>query len=396
MQVERLGSGPRVVLVHGSATGPETWSRQRELAERWTLELVTRPGFWPLPPVPRVDFEADAPLVAEQLGEGAHLVGHSYGGVISLLAAAQRPEAVRSLTVVEPPALDVARGDPAVDAMIAHVQELWAGELPEPRVFLEEFLRAVGSTVPLPDELPPSLQRGAELLLVERLPHEARIPLEALRRGGFPVLVVSGAHAPTFDAVCDVLERELAAERAVVSGRGPCGPAGARLQRGARGVPAACRGNGEPSPEAVTGLRDESGRVADDALRTCSRSCMAASLRPFVARRAVRADRRRRVSLGQLAFRSSSLRFRRERVRELDDLEQVDDVDREGDRDEADRGGQRGSGRGATRRPRGTGRTASRAPRPRASRTRRTCQRRAPLREAAPQEAVVQVRRSAT
>ena len=73
--VERIGSGPRVVLVHGSVVnGPATWSRQRPLAERWTLELVTRPGFWPLEPVERVDFEADAPLVAEQLGDGAHLV----------------------------------------------------------------------------------------------------------------------------------------------------------------------------------------------------------------------------------------------------------------------------------------------------------------------------------
>ena len=160
VQLERIGSGPRVVLVHGSATGPETWSRQRPLAERWTLELVTRPGFWPLEPVARVDFEADAPPVAEQLGDGAHLVGHSYGGVITLLAAAERPDAVRSLTVIEPPALDVARGDPDVDAMVSRVEELWSGAPPEPRVFLEEFLRTVGSSVPMPEELPPRCSAG--------------------------------------------------------------------------------------------------------------------------------------------------------------------------------------------------------------------------------------------
>jgi pimeloyl-ACP methyl ester carboxylesterase len=222
--VERIGSGPRVVLVHGSVTGPGTWSRQRPLAERWTLELVTRPGFWPLEPVPRVDFAAEAPLVGEALGEGAHLVGHSYGGVVSLLAAAARPEAVRSLTVVEPPALGVARGHPAADAMIARVEALWAEGTPEPRAFLEEFLRTVGSAVPLPEELPPALQRGAELLLVERGPHEARIPFEALRAGGFPVLVVSGGHSPAFDAVCDVVERELSAERAVLPGAGHAAP----------------------------------------------------------------------------------------------------------------------------------------------------------------------------
>ena len=222
MQVETLGSGPRVVLVHGSVVGAETWSRQRPLAERWTLELVTRPGFLPLPPVARVDFEADAPLVAALLGNGAHLVGHSYGGVISLLAAAQRPAAVRSLTVVEPPALDAARGDADADAMIARVEELWAegGPPPDARAFLDVFLRTVGSSIPPVDELPPPLQRGAEMLLVERPPSEARIPFAALREAGFPVLVASGAHSGAFDAVCDVIERELGAERIVLPGAG--------------------------------------------------------------------------------------------------------------------------------------------------------------------------------
>ena len=140
--------------------------------------------------------------------------------MVSLLAASLRPGAVRSLTVIEPPALDVARGDAAVDAMVARVEDLWSGDPPRARRFLEEFLRTVGSSVPMPDELPPPVQRGAELLLVERGPHQARIPLAAIRSGGFPVLVVSGAHSPAFDAVCDILERELAAERAILPGAG--------------------------------------------------------------------------------------------------------------------------------------------------------------------------------
>ena len=63
------------------------------LAERFELVVVDRPGFPPNPPVERVDFEPDAELVAGLLEPGDHLVGHSYGGVISLLAAALRPEA---------------------------------------------------------------------------------------------------------------------------------------------------------------------------------------------------------------------------------------------------------------------------------------------------------------
>lgn len=211
----------RLVLVHGSLVGGRgTWAGQQSLGDRYELLVVDRPGFPPNPLVERVDFESDAVLVAEELADGAHLVGHSYGGVISLLAAARRPEAVRSLTVVEPPALDLARGEPAADAMIARVEELWSSGTPEPRAFLEAFLATVGSSVPMPDELPPALQRGAELLLVERGPQEARIPLETLRRAAFPVLVVSGGHSAAFDAVCDVLERELGAERAVLRGAG--------------------------------------------------------------------------------------------------------------------------------------------------------------------------------
>src|SRR5689334_876440 len=115
-----LGSGPRVVFVHGSIVGAETtWRHQAPLAERWTLCLPNRPGFGASPPLERGDFEAEAPLIAELLEDGAHLVGHSYGAVIALFAAAARPEAVLSLTVSEPGSLRVAAGDPAVDALIA-------------------------------------------------------------------------------------------------------------------------------------------------------------------------------------------------------------------------------------------------------------------------------------
>lgn len=223
LHVDVIGSGPRVVLVHGSvASGAATWAEQRVLADRFRLEIVTRPGFPPNPPVQRVDFALDAPLVAEHLAGGdspAHLVGHSYGGVVSLLAAAMRPEAVRSLTVVEPPCFGVAAGDPAVDRFVREYQEEVV-PISDPRARLERFMGGVGSTMRLPDPLPPALAQGAQMQIVERGPQEAEIPFAALRAAPFPKLVVSGAHHPAFDAVCDVLERELEAERAVIAGGG--------------------------------------------------------------------------------------------------------------------------------------------------------------------------------
>ena len=56
--------------------------------------------------------------------------------------------------------------------------------------------------------------------MAERPPWEAEIPLDELATAPFPKLVVSGAHHAAFDAVCDVLEERLGAERAILPGAG--------------------------------------------------------------------------------------------------------------------------------------------------------------------------------
>ena len=212
----------RLVLVHGSVVGGQpTWGAQLSLEERFELVVVNRPGFAPNPPVQRVDFETDAELVAGLLKRGDHLVGHSYGGVISLLAAARRPELVRSLTVIEPPATRVAIDDPTVVAFEAGGVALYADDQTDDvEALLRRFLSEVGSSFEPPSPLPPDLEQGARALMVERGPWEAEIPLDALAAAPFPVLVVSGAHHPAFDAICDALERELDAERIVLPGYG--------------------------------------------------------------------------------------------------------------------------------------------------------------------------------
>jgi pimeloyl-ACP methyl ester carboxylesterase len=222
LAVERLGEGPPIVFVHGDIVGPElTWRKQRELAERWTLIIPSRPGFGESPPLERNDFEAEAPMFAELLGDGAHLVGHSYGSVIALLAAAERPDAVRSLTVSEPGCLRVAEGTPEVDEMIDNGELLFANAESIPsEEFLKLFRGGAGSAYGTPDQLPEELMHGVELLKRERPSWEAEIPLEALAAADFPVLVLSGGHSRAFEAVCDALAEALSAERAVIPGRG--------------------------------------------------------------------------------------------------------------------------------------------------------------------------------
>lgn len=203
----------RLVLLHGSVTNAAlSWPRQRPLAREFELVLPNRPGFPPNPPVERVDFDVDAAWLPSVVQPGDHLVAHSYGGVIALLAAPSLELA--SLTVVEPPAFGVARGDAAVEAWLAAAARLPSDDV---RGRLEAFLAHVGAPFPLPDPLPPDLQQGAEAFFDERWPQEARIPLAPLP---YPVLVVTGGHEPAFESVGDVLERELRAERIVLPGAG--------------------------------------------------------------------------------------------------------------------------------------------------------------------------------
>jgi pimeloyl-ACP methyl ester carboxylesterase len=222
LAVERLGDGPPVLFVHGDIVGPSlTWRKQRELAERWSLMIPSRPGFGESAPLERNDFEVEAPMFAELLGDGAHLVGHSYGAVIALLAAAQRPDAVRSLTVSEPGCLRVAAGVPVVDEMISNGELLFAhaADIPSDD-FLRMFRGGAGSAYGTPEQLPDELMHGVELLKRERPSWEAEIPLETLATADFPMLVLSGGHSPAFEAVCDSLAQALTAEREVIAGRG--------------------------------------------------------------------------------------------------------------------------------------------------------------------------------
>jgi pimeloyl-ACP methyl ester carboxylesterase len=209
----------RILLVHGSVVnGDATWAAQRPLADRFDLVVPNRRGFPPGPDVESVDYEDEAVWLEPFLEPGAHLVGHSYGGVIALLAAARRPSLVRSLTVVEPPCLRVAQGNPVVDGYTAASERLWL-DARDPESFLRAFFEAVGVPAP-PGRLSPALLQGARTLMVERYPWTAEIPLDELGAAAFPKLVVSGAHSPVFEAVCDVLEERLGAERAVLPGAG--------------------------------------------------------------------------------------------------------------------------------------------------------------------------------
>lgn len=222
LHLERWGEGTPVVLVHGSlAFGAEEWAAQRPLADQgFELTVYNRRGYGHNDGADDEDFLADADDIDHLLGDGAHLVGHSYGGLGAMIAAARRPEAVLSLTLLEAPAIGFAFDNAEWSELIAGVAEVWRSDLDD-RDWVIEFLRAVGSD---PDDFPVEfLDAAVELVSVFRNGrpfHEAAIPYSHLADAEFPKLVVSGGHHVGFDTMCSDLAAFIGGTHIVIEGAG--------------------------------------------------------------------------------------------------------------------------------------------------------------------------------
>jgi pimeloyl-ACP methyl ester carboxylesterase len=220
--VESWGEGTPVVLVHGSlATGADEWEAQRPLAdEGFRLLVPDRRGHGRSPAAEGEDFLRDSDDVAMVMGDGAHLVGHSYGGLGVLFAAARRPDATRSLTLLEPATLALGQGHPEARSLVDAVRRIWDLDLPDEE-WVVRFLKAVGSD---PDEFPAEfLAAAVPLVPVFRRGRPVwypDLPLAELAAAPFPKLVVSGGHSAGLDAICDDLAERIGASRAVVEGAG--------------------------------------------------------------------------------------------------------------------------------------------------------------------------------
>lgn len=108
LSFRQSGQGPDVVLIHGLATSQAFWNLGlvAQLARRFRVTTydLRGHGYSDLAPhgyLPR-DLAGDLAGVMQAAGiERAHLVGHSYGGLVALHHALERPEQVVSLTVAD-------------------------------------------------------------------------------------------------------------------------------------------------------------------------------------------------------------------------------------------------------------------------------------------------------
>lgn len=214
MHITRWGtSGPRVVMVHGgaqgsAAAGERNFAAQQPLADRFQLIVPDRPGHGRSPDPGRPDdAEADGAWVAELLEDGAHLVGHSFGGAVALSAAARRPQAVRSLTLIEPAMHKLADGDP-------RVRRFGLGMMTAMLFSLSAASRAkkVMEHLGIPAEIraaagPQELERLGKSLGRLRPPSKPVLArqLATIKQADVALLVVSGGWSDAFEATCDVV-----------------------------------------------------------------------------------------------------------------------------------------------------------------------------------------------
>lgn len=115
LHVVRVGQGPRVLFVHGSAADHTTWSIQLASSLRDRFELVA------------YDRRVDATTVEEHAADAASLldapalvVGSSFGAVVALELVRTRPELCRGALLIEPP---MAASDDLAAASLAFLDE---------------------------------------------------------------------------------------------------------------------------------------------------------------------------------------------------------------------------------------------------------------------------------
>jgi len=118
LEYEVQGSGDPVVLIHGGLGIADSFAplmTEPALADRFTLIRYHRRGHAGSSkaegPMSIARGAADCLTLLRHLGvHQAHVVGHSYGGNIALQLALDAPEAVRSLSLLEPGLADVPSG----------------------------------------------------------------------------------------------------------------------------------------------------------------------------------------------------------------------------------------------------------------------------------------------
>ena len=221
--MRRWGTGPRAaVMSHCSLAHSGAWTPLAALlAGRLSMTAFDLPGHGRAPDWDGVSDLHDVATgwAAALAGNGpVDLIGHSFGATVVLRLALERPEAVRSLTMIEPVLFAAARqaGDPAFAAHQAATAPFEAAWAAGDTVAATRMFVGIWGAGTAWDDLAPA-QRDAMTAQIGFVSATAHIltddahgllapgRLEALAR---PALIVTGAESP---AVIPAIARALAA-----------------------------------------------------------------------------------------------------------------------------------------------------------------------------------------
>jgi pimeloyl-ACP methyl ester carboxylesterase len=201
------GSGPPVVLVHGSVSDYREWSKQMSpLARHYRVIAYSRRYHWPnLPPGEDADASLerqadDLAAIVKAMGvTPAHIVGHSYGGAVALNLTLRHPELVRTLVLSEPAVSGVLANSPENDAALKEGQAVRA-EMKEAfaSADTERIVRTYAARV-APGEFEKAAPEVRQILLANvsafQLDYNSRRPsftCDDAGRVAVPVLILSG------------------------------------------------------------------------------------------------------------------------------------------------------------------------------------------------------------
>ncbi|HYR26782.1 MAG TPA: alpha/beta hydrolase [Aquabacterium sp.] len=219
------GSGSPIVFVHGSYATTSTWKKMIEqLSQQHTCIAIKLPGHCGTPDPedfanPSVETELDLieRVVRHVTDEPIHLVGHSYGGVVTLSQALKGTLPIEQLTLFEPVAtwvLDL-MGDTEmqarVDAFLARYREDAANNVPYACGQVIDFWGGGNDFEPLPafvkDAMAPLLGNNLRHWdLCTGIQH-SRAELQNLT---IPTRIVCGSRSNAVaHAIADHLHREL-------------------------------------------------------------------------------------------------------------------------------------------------------------------------------------------
>lgn len=234
-----MGSGAPVVFVHGGLADYRYWQTQLPaFSARWRAISYSRRYAFPnanrpLAPdySPRTDAADLAGLIELVAGGPAHVVAASIGACAALFVAAERPELVRSLVVLEPPMLRWLQEIPGGLAVWREFKEdVWdaagrafaRGDAERGVAAFIDYFLGPGGFERLPAAVRERIMQNAAELEAQTRSTEKFPMLERERVAAFrmPVLMLSGALTrPTHALVDAELERLLPhARRIVVAG----------------------------------------------------------------------------------------------------------------------------------------------------------------------------------